>query len=338
MLTLFKQAQAPEQIRYHIKSVLVDPQKNTIRVKVSSNGEKPSIIKPLQELLNDAWVTNFSKSDKMYLKALACAEKEGDSSLIEQLVQRSTRVTPSVLLIGMLFISFLIISNVASFKLLDVNMTMIPYIGAYLFDFHADAGILFFPIVYIFSDILTEVYGFKVSRMVIWSGLLCLVLTSLGLMLAVWVPPSKLWHHQEAYALTLGSTFRIFVASLFGYFIGEFLNAIILSQLKVLSRGRHLWARFIASTSLASFVDAIIFCFIAFYGTYPLPLIQNMVIFSSLVKLFWGISSVPFTYMICNHLKKKDKVNAYDWEMGLLKIHNPTVSGKRALRANTPNA
>ena len=339
MLTLFQQNQAPQKVNYRIRSIMVDNHKNkVVRVKIRQSGKHISTIKPLQELLKSPWLDQFSKADKVYLEALSCAEQEGDFALIEQLSHRSTRVTPSVLLIGMLFISFLIISNVASFKLLDVNLTQLPFIGSFLFDFHADAGILFFPIVYIFSDILTEVYGFRVSRLVIWSGLLCLIITSLGLTLAVWVPPSKLWHHQEAYELTLGSTFRIFIASLCGYFVGEFLNAIILSQLKVFHRGKYLWIRVIASTSLASLVDAIIFCFVAFYGIYSLPLIENMITFSALVKLIWGIASVPITYMVCAHLKHKDNVNAYDWEMGLLKIHGAAVRKKAKLEAEASGA
>jgi uncharacterized integral membrane protein (TIGR00697 family) len=129
-----------------------------------------------------------------------------------------------------------LISNIIAGKLIGVLGMALP------------AAVILFPITYIFGDVITEVYGFNRSRWIIWAGFVCNILMVAVFYIVVKLPSPSFWHGQEAYALVLGTTPKILIASLVGYLIGEFSNSVILSKLKVFTNGKMLWLRTIVST------------------------------------------------------------------------------------------
>ncbi|MBC7231831.1 MAG: queuosine precursor transporter [Chloroflexi bacterium] len=200
-----------------------------------------------------------------------------------------------------LFVAVLIISNVASSKIL--------LLGPFTFD----GGTILFPISYIFGDILTEVYGYSRSRRVIWSGFFCTALMALVLAIVGMLPPAPGWDHQEAYMAILGITPRIVLGSLIAYFSGEFSNSYILAKMKIWTRGRWLWTRTIASTIVGEGVDTLLFVMIAFYGVLSSSLLISVIVSNYVFKVGVEACATPVTYAITNFLKRAENEDYYDY-------------------------
>lgn len=198
------------------------------------------------------------------------------------------------------FVAVLLISNLASTKILDL--------GPFTFD----GGTLLFPLSYIFGDILTEVYGYQKARKVIWTGFGAALLMSLVLWVVQVLPPSPEWPNQSAFESLLGFVPRIVLASLIAYFAGAFSNAFILSKLKIRTSGKYLWMRTIGSTILGEGIDTVIFCLVAFYGLFPNHVLVAIIISNYLFKTGVEILFTPVTYTLVNFLKKEEKVDVYD--------------------------
>ena len=203
-------------------------------------------------------------------------------------------------LIMALFVAVLLISNVASSKILQL--------GPFTFD----GGTILFPISYIFGDILTEVYGYRRSRRVIWVGFACAGLMAGVLMLVGALPPAKGWENQQAYEAILGTTPRIVLASLIAYFAGEFSNSFTLAKMKIWTSGRWLWTRTIGSTLIGEGVDTLLFVTIAFAGTLPWTLFWSIVVSNYVFKVGLEAIMTPVTYRITNFLKKAEHEDVYD--------------------------
>lgn len=199
-----------------------------------------------------------------------------------------------------LFVAVLLISNIASTKIIA------------LWKFTFDGGTLLFPLSYIFGDILTEVYGFRRSRRVIWLGFFSALLMSLVLFLVQVLPPAADWKNQEAYESIVGFVPRIVTASLLAYFAGEFSNSIILSKLKILTHGKHLWTRTIGSTLVGEGVDTVVFCFVAFYGVLPMQVFWAVLVSNYIFKCAVEILFTPVTYGLVGFLKRKENSDVYD--------------------------
>lgn len=203
-------------------------------------------------------------------------------------------------LIMALFVAILLISNIASTKILQL--------GPLTFD----GGTLLFPISYIFGDILTEVYGYARSRRVIWMGFFCALLMALTLTVVGWLPPAAGWEGQEAYQAILGMTVRIVLASLVAYWAGEFSNSYTLARMKILTEGRWLWTRTIGSTIVGQGVDTFLFVIIAFAGVLPGDLLLSIIISNYLFKTGLEIAMTPLTYWTVNFLKRVESEDFYD--------------------------
>lgn len=200
-----------------------------------------------------------------------------------------------------LFVAVLLISNFASTKILT------------FWKFTFDGGTLLFPLSYIFGDILTEVYGFRRSRRVIWLGFFCALLMSLVLFVVQSLPPAADWPHQQAFENLLGFVPRIVLASLIAYFMGEFSNSVTLSLLKIKTKGKFLWVRTIMSTIIGEGIDTMVFCMVAFYGVLPNNVLWAVILSNYIFKCSIEILFTPLTYLIVNMLKKKEKVDTYDY-------------------------
>jgi hypothetical protein len=216
-------------------------------------------------------------------------------------------------LIMALFVTVLLISNIASSaKIIDWGVSVGPLPLAF------DAGTLLFPISYIFGDVLTEVYGYRKSRRVIWVGFGASALMALTLWLVSILPGESAWEEyagQAAYNAILGgvSTGGIIVASLAAYFAGEFSNSYVLARMKVWTGGRYLWSRTIASTLVGQAVDTTLFIVIAtLFGVFPWSLALTLIVSNYMFKV--GIEAVmtPATYRVVTLLKRAEHEDYFD--------------------------
>lgn len=199
------------------------------------------------------------------------------------------------------FVSVLLISNVASSKIVNLHW------------FTFDGGTLLFPLSYIFGDVLTEVYGYKKSRQVIWLGFFAAILMSLVFIVVGKLPSAADWGNQDAYDKILGLTPRIVIASLVAYFCGEFLNSFVLAKIKIITKGKFLWVRTIGSTMVGEFFDSLIFILIAFFGILSNSLLFTLIISNYIFKISIEILFTPITYKVINFLKKREKEDLYDY-------------------------
>ena len=213
------------------------------------------------------------------------------------------------------FVTILIVSNIASSaKIVDWGFSLFGVRMAF------DAGTLLFPVSYIFGDVLTEVYGYKGSRRVIWAGFLCLALSAAVFWVISILPGEATWNQyagQKAFNAILGgmSSGGIVVASLLGYWSGEFSNSFILAKMKILTKGRWLWTRTIGSTIVGEMVDTIVFVGIAsVVGVFPWSLFVTLVLTNYLFKCGVEAAMTPVTYLAVNGLKKREVEDYYDYE------------------------
>lgn len=211
-------------------------------------------------------------------------------------------------LVMVAFVTVLVCSNlIGPAKIAQIDA---PLFGALTFG----AGVLFFPISYVFGDILTEVYGYARSRRVIWAGFAALAFASVMAWVIVQLPPAPFWHNQPAYEVAFGSTWRIALASLIAFVCGEFVNSYVLAKMKIWTEGRRLWTRTIGSTIFGEGVDSLLFYPLAFYGTGiipddKLPLVMTAQFFT---KVGVEIVFTPVTYKIVAWLKEAEREDYYD--------------------------
>ena len=211
-------------------------------------------------------------------------------------------------LVMVAFVTVLICSNlIGPAKIAQLDL---PVLGVVTFG----AGVLFFPISYVFGDILTEVYGYDRARKVIWAGFAGLIFASVMATIVVALPPAPFWNHQAAYEIAFGSAWRIVLASMIAYFCGEFVNSFVLAKMKVLTQGRWLWSRTIGSTIAGEAVDSALFYPLAFYGTGIIPddKLPLVMVAQFVAKVGVEVAFTPLTYRIVNALKRAEQEDYYD--------------------------
>jgi uncharacterized integral membrane protein (TIGR00697 family) len=207
------------------------------------------------------------------------------------------------------FITCLIVANIIAVKLIGVGGLVLP------------AGIIIFPISYIFGDVLTEVYGYRKTRLVIWLGFACNLLAVAAIWLGQNLPSASFWDGQAAYERILGYTPRLLIASFIAYLLGEFANSFILAKMKIATKGRWLWTRTIGSTFAGQGLDSAVFVTIAFLGTIPLDGLVSTIFAQWIIKTLYEIIATPFTYAVVNFLKRKEGIDVYDYHTNF----NPLV-------------
>lgn len=206
------------------------------------------------------------------------------------------------------FVTVLICANlIGPAKIAQLDL---PLLGIVTFG----AGVLFFPISYVFGDILTEVYGYARARRVIWAGFAGLGFASFMTTVVVALPPAPFWTHQAAYEVAFGNTPRIVAASMIAYFCGEFVNSYVLAKMKLATRGRWLWTRTIGSTIAGEAVDSALFYPLAFYGAGIIPDDKLPMVMAAqfVAKVGVEVALTPLTYKIVNFLKRAEQVDHYD--------------------------
>lgn len=206
------------------------------------------------------------------------------------------------------FVAVLLCSNLIGVQ--KVSYVNLPFYGEYIFG----TGVLFFPISYLFGDILTEVYGYARSRKVIWAGFGALVFASLMAYVVTALPPAKTMADTQVQAVNsiFGQTPRIVAASLTAFWLGEFVNSFVLAKIKLWMSGRLLFVRTIASTIAGEVADSLIFYPIAFYGVWSNEQLISVMIGNYFIKVLWEVFATPFTYFIVGFLKRAEHEDFYD--------------------------
>ncbi len=199
-----------------------------------------------------------------------------------------------------LFITCLITANVIAVKIISIGPFFLP------------AAIFIFPLSYIIGDVLTEVYGYRLARRVIWLGFLCNLVFVFFVWLGQMLPAAPFWEGQEAYQRILGYAPRLLAASFLGYLVGEFANSFILARMKIMTRGRWLWSRTIGSTIVGQGLDTSIFITVAFIDT-P-SFMPIMIFYHWLAKTLIEALATPLTYVIVNSMKKRESIDTYDYD------------------------
>jgi uncharacterized integral membrane protein (TIGR00697 family) len=197
------------------------------------------------------------------------------------------------------FVTALVISNIIAVKLVEVEGRVF------------DAGNVLFPLAYLLGDVLTEVYGFRAARRVIVLGFACNLLAVAAIQIAIALPAAGFWEeNQEAYETVLGTTWRIFVASLTAYLVGELTNSFVLQRMKAATGGRFLWTRTIGSSLVGQGLDTVLFVTIAFAGT-GVDLVETIVT-TWAIKVAWEALATPLTYVLANGLKRREGLDVFD--------------------------
>jgi queuosine precursor transporter len=222
--------------------------------------------------------------------------------------------------IASIFVTCLITANIIAVKLI------------LLFGFLVPAGIIVFPLSYLFGDILTEVYGYGAARRVIWLGFACNLLAVIAFWIGGIAPAAPFWHDQAAYNTILGFTPRLLLASFIAYLVGEFTNSFILAKLKIATKGRWLWTRTIGSTLVGEGLDTVIFISIAFTGIIPSQMILTAILTQWIFKVAYEVVATPFTYLIVGFLKRREQLDTYDYRTNF----NPILLFRR--EASSTNA
>jgi len=184
-----------------------------------------------------------------------------------------------------------------------------------IWGFSFDGGTLLFPLSYIFGDVLTEVYGYKASRRVIWTGFVMLIIMSGNIYMISSLPSHEEWIYQKDFDNILLQMPRLAIASLVAYFAGEYTNSVVLSKMKVLTKGKHLWMRTIGSTLVGEGLDSILFVLIAFTGLYSTGVLFNIMLSNYLFKTLIEVFFTPITYKIISFVKQKENLDVYDYNI-----------------------
>lgn len=198
------------------------------------------------------------------------------------------------------FVASILISNVLATKLFQCGPAIFT------------AGILVFPISYIFGDVLTEVYGFNRTRRIIYAGLAANLFMSAALGVAIILPPAQGWEMQREFAAVNSVVPRIVLASVVGYVVGEFANSFVMSRMKVRSDGQKLWMRAVASTVVGQLLDTMLFVLIAFAGSLPTGIMAAAIASGWIFKVLYEVAAIPITYMVVRKLKALEGVEHFD--------------------------
>jgi uncharacterized integral membrane protein (TIGR00697 family) len=207
-------------------------------------------------------------------------------------------VSHRFVIIAAVYVTCLITANIISVKVIGFGSVVMP------------AAIIVFPLSYIFGDILTEVYGYRWARRIIWLGFICNLIFVVFAYIGQLLPAASFWGEQEAYESILGYAPRLLLASFCGYLVGEFVNSFIMAKMKIATGGRWLWMRTIGSTVVGQGLDTALFIVIAYIGT--ASFVPLMILYHWLIKVGIETLATPLTYKAVNYLKRKENTDIYD--------------------------
>ena len=199
------------------------------------------------------------------------------------------------------FVAILLLSNL-------IGASKLATVGGFTFG----AGILFFPLSYVIGDVLTEVYGYANARRCVWMGFAALLFMAFMSYVVVAMPAADGWDGQAAYESVFGSTWRIVAASILAFWAGEFVNSFVLAKMKIITAGKHLWARTIGSTVFGQGVDSLIFYPVAFLGIWSTAQVLTVMVTNWFLKVLWEAALTPVTYAVVGWFKAREGVDVFD--------------------------
>ncbi len=199
------------------------------------------------------------------------------------------------------FVAILLLSNL-------IGASKLATVGGFTFG----AGILFFPLSYVIGDVLTEIYGYANARRCVWMGFAALLFMAFMSYVVVAMPAADGWDGQAAYESVFGSTWRIVAASILAFWAGEFVNSFVLAKMKIITAGKHLWARTIGSTVFGQGVDSLIFYPVAFLGIWSTAQVLTVMVTNWFLKVLWEAALTPVTYAVVGWFKAREGVDVFD--------------------------
>ncbi len=211
-----------------------------------------------------------------------------------------SKVTVSFMLMGVLFSMCLVLSNILAVKQFEI------------FGLPSTAGLIIFPISYVINDCITEVWGFRKARFIIWVAFAINFLAIVLFQISVALPPASHWMMQDSYSSVLAQTPRIAFASLLAFLIGSFLNAFVMSKMKVLHKGKKFGQRAIASTIVGELADTLVFTTIGFLFVIPLNVVFQIILVETVAKTLFEILVLPITRRVVNYVKRTEETDVYD--------------------------
>ncbi|QGY43215.1 queuosine precursor transporter [Maribellus comscasis] len=215
----------------------------------------------------------------------------------------NNKVSVLFMLAGILFATCLLISNILASKIIMIGPWSAP------------AGVLIFPLAYIINDVIAEVWGYRKARLIIWAGFGVNLLAVLFFSMAVAVPAAPFYEGQNAFASVLGNTPRIVAASLLAYLFGSFLNAFVMSRVKVITEGKSFSLRAIVSTLAGESIDSLIFISVAFAGVFPVNVLLGMIVTQAVIKTVYEIIVLPLTLVVVKKIKQLEGEDTFDYSV-----------------------
>lgn len=215
----------------------------------------------------------------------------------------NNKVSVPFMVMGIVFCVCLVVSNILETKLIQMGPIT------------ATAGLIVFPLSYIINDCIAEVWGFKKARLIIWAGFAMNFLAVMFIQIAIHLPGAHFWEHQDAFATIFGSTPRIAVASLLAFLVGSFLNAFIMSKMKVMTKGKYFSLRAVVSTLVGESADSLVFFPIAFAGIVPVEELFLLIVTQAILKSAYEFLILPITLKVVNYVKRIDKSDVYDTDI-----------------------
>lgn len=210
------------------------------------------------------------------------------------------QVSLTFMVAGLLFTVCLIIANIIAQKTITV------------FGLNATAGILVFPVSYIVNDLIAEVWGYRKARLIIWYGFLMNFFVVLIFKLSILIPGNDFFQNQAAFESVLGASFRLTAASFLAFLVGSFVNAFIMSRMKIAQKGKGFSLRAVVSTFAGEGIDSLIFFFIAFAGMMPVPVLFQLTLHVAIIKTAYEILVLPFTVYLVKRIKKSENLDVFD--------------------------
>lgn len=284
------------QIEHKVVGQEVDDKGNLIIIAQLVNSPREILKEPATKIAKDKQLlSTFSIEDITGIIAAANTDKD------PIVIYNQSTVYKYYSLLAMLFGAMLITSNIASSKL------------ASFFGITVTGGFICYPLTYVLGDIITEVYGYKRARQLIWGAIICNLSLAFFIQLTIALPPSEYWHNQNEYSSVLSVVPRIIISSLIAYGIGEFINSYVIAKLKILCKGSKLLTRILSATFISVTLDTFIFVTLAYSGIMPFV---NLIYFTLIVyiqKVISELLTVPFTIWAINKLKDAEKLDVFDY-------------------------
>lgn len=288
----------PEQTKHayqFIESYKSDSDKQIIVAKINNSIGKVFKISAIDLVTkNKKLLAGFSTDDMINIIGLATIEKA------PTVVTCQAKSYKYFALFAMLFVSALLISNITASKFVDI------------FGFTVTGGLPSYGCAYVLSYIITEVYGYKRARQVIWGSIICNLFLVMYLYITISWQPSSYWHYQREYALVLGVIPKIIFASLISYWCGEFINSYVIARMKIAYNGHNLLLRIVSSSFLAITVDTFLFIVIAYGGTMPSTFICSLIVRVYIYKLLFEFIMIPFIIYLIKIVKHSEAIDIYD--------------------------